>query len=223
MTTKRDPRQDINKKNTNKKKKRDWSFYAIIVCLIIIAIPVTYLGVSIISAWMQQSNPIIEDRFAGDLNPSITDTDLSEIETSAASLEGVEGVFTSLTTGTLRVYVNTDDTLPQENYETLSRSVYDSVIAKLPVATYFTSDASKQQYDLEIHVYNLEKTTDETQDQFIYYLLNKTALMGEPNVQALTEPASAELVETFRRIQEEKDNPTPVTPDTDSDGEAGGD
>ena len=55
MSLKQDPNQKTVNKEVKKKKKsinrtKDWSFYAIIISLIILAIPTTYIGYHIISA-----------------------------------------------------------------------------------------------------------------------------------------------------------------------------
>ena len=50
------------KKTLTKTGKRDWSFYAIIICLLILAIPVSLIGFQALSAWSNSRKPIVGDR-----------------------------------------------------------------------------------------------------------------------------------------------------------------
>ena len=54
-----------------------------------------------------------------------------------------------LTTATLRVYVDTVDSISDEEASALSETAYNDVTAVLNEGTYFTASNGKKMYDLE--------------------------------------------------------------------------
>lgn len=180
------------KKKKNKKLSKSAMILIIGICIIVI--PLTIYGGILISAAMQTGTPIFGDRYKGDLEPAITDEDLSAVETTISSISGVEKVDAVLTSGQLRINVDTNDSLTDEEIEKMVDDVYEKVSSKLSINTYFTSTKDKKMYDLAINVYNKIDAEDES---MIYYVLTKNAMMEEPEIQcvsvALDEDLAAEL------------------------------
>lgn len=195
---------------TKTKKQISKTGLIIIVGLIIIAIPFVILGGILISASLSTGKPINGDRFKNDLDPAITSTNIKDIETKISSNSKVEEVNVELKTATLRVYVDTTDSLTSEDIEQLSKDVYQDVITVLDVQKYFTQTSDKQMYDLEVHVYNQNKDYD---NNFVYAITNKNSAMSEAQTQLVSEARDPELAQQLRDDVEQRLNPTP-TPDS---------
>ena len=183
------------KKTKNKKRKLSRAALIIICGIIIILIPCLILGGILLSAALQTGNPIFGDRYKGDLEPAITETNMENIEKSVSSISGVEKCDAVLTSGQLRINVDTKDSLSSEEIETLVDEVYAKVKSELPIGTYFTSGNGKKMYDLAINVYNFIKKDDES---MIYYILNKNAMMDGESIQCVSEPLDADLAAELR-------------------------
>jgi hypothetical protein len=69
-------------------------------------------------------------------------------------------------------------------------------------------------YDLEIHVFNLDKNRDS--DDFVYVIMTKTSGMETASTQLVSEPIDPELAQQLRDDVESRKNPSP-TPDDDED------
>lgn len=203
MANKNEPKQAKNKR----KQKKDWSFYAIIVCLVLILIPTVALGVILFDAMSGTGTPIVGDRFANDLDPAITDEQLTQLSDTLTQWEETEAVDLILRTGTLRVYVKVSVESPKELFNDLAGRIYNTLNEMIPVETYFTSTDTTKQYDLEVNVYNMSEVAEEEKEGFVYYLLTKNSLMELPSGQFLSDPMSSELVEEFWQIIEERNNP----------------
>lgn len=193
-------------KQTGKKKKRDWSFYAIIICVIALAIPVVVLGSTLISASLSSRKPLFGERFEGQYDNVITKEHKASIAELISADEGVATVKVELISGTLRVYVNAGES-PKEAYEGIAQSAFDNIISVLPVDQFFTKDDSYHRYDLEVHVFNMTKTTEENKMDLLYFTLIKTALHETPITQFVSDPLSQEFVDHLWAIQAERDKP----------------
>lgn len=196
-------------KKVKKNKHRDWSFYAIIICLILLAIPATWLLWQIIPASMRSGTPVIGSRFEGDLDPAISEESLTAVKEGIAQLENAEGVELHLVTGTVRIFISTGDMVDEARMNALVQEAYTVLTAELPVETYFTTVDTKQMYDIEINVYS--RLVEEGEEQpFIYVMGNKSAIRADLRIQTLTTPVSQELVDLFHQIQDARDNPPPA-------------
>lgn len=187
-------------------KKRSKAFYAIVISLLILAIPTSFILYTGITSLMGRGKPIVGKRFANDQDPKITEASLNTVVTSLKSLEGVSNVDYNLQTGTLRIYILNEDA----NKDSLGKKLkeaFDVVVSELSVETYFTQSGVKKQYDLEIHGFNQLKPTDETIESYVYGIYVKNASMTEPYYQTLTTPLSQEMVDFF--IEEEEYNSRP--------------
>ena len=67
-------------------------------------------------------------------------------------------------------------------------------------------------YDLEVHVFNQNK---DTENNFVYVIETKTSSMEAPVIQLVSEPIDAELAESLRQAVENRNNPTPTPAEND--------
>ncbi|AMC92648.1 hypothetical protein AOC36_01145 [Erysipelothrix larvae] len=196
----------VNTKSTTKKKskgkKKDWSYYVLIVSAVIIAIPVLFLGYVALTATRGSGAPVSGNRFENDLNPAIQQSEINTIVSNITALDGVDAAFAELKTATLRIYVLAPDA-SEETLKTTATNAYAKVTETLDPEVYFTIQDTKKQYDLEIHVYNQKEVTEESKPDYIYVLYWKSSNMEEPSAQVLTTPLSQEIVDYFRQIDDE--------------------
>ena len=210
-TVKKKPAAAPAKKH--KTKKNDKSTMILIVGLVLIAIPCAILGWILISASMDTGKPINGDRFKGDLDPAITKDQLSEIESRIKGENQVEKVTVELTTATLRVYVDTVDSISDEEASALSETAYNDVTAVLNEGTYFTASNGKKMYDLEVHVYNnVDKSGSE---DYVYVIRAKNSSMDQAATQIVSKPLDADLAQQLREELAEKRNPQAAKDDDD--------
>lgn len=200
MSLKQDPNQKTVNKEVKKKKKsinrtKDWSFYAIVISLIILAIPTTYIGYHIISAKLATGSVLTGSRFEGDLDPAITKENIETMKSSIQGIEGVESVSINLETATLRVNIKVSESFAKDSYPTLADSAYERVTEVTPIDTYFTSNDLHKMYDLEVGVYNYLKPTEEQKESFEYYMKSKTSSSEETFSSFLSDTKSPEFIQ----------------------------
>ena len=184
-----------NKQVKNPRKKLSRSALVLIIGLFIIGIPLLVYGGILLQAQLQTGTPIFGDRFVGDLDPAITDSQMSELETELGSLSKAESVNIELTSAQMRVNIDTVDSITTEDLEAIIKEAYDIVNKKLPISTYFTSTDSKKMYDLAINAYNYIDSEDEGMN---YVLLTKNAMMSNYSIQVVSEPLDSELASELR-------------------------
>ena len=207
-------RKNVKKKSTTKKLTVNKANIVLVVGLIIIAIPFLILGWIVISASLDTGTPILGDRYAGDLNPAITKSDITSIESNVKGLSGVESSDVELATATLRVYADVEDGYTVDQAKAKADEVFNNVLGVLDLNTYFKQSDNKKMYDLEVHVYILSKDRDS--DSFVYVIMTKTSGMETASTQVVSEPIDAELAQQLRDDVENRNNPTP-TPNPDED------
>lgn len=165
----------------------------IIVSLIIILLPLTiYFGI-LIKAALTGNKPVFGSRFRNDLSPAITNKMLTSAKKACQELKGVEAVDIELKTAQLRVNVDGNDQLSEADLKTLTQDIYKVINEIIPVSTYFTSSADKKMYDLAINVYNKISEQD-----FIYFILTKNAMMKEPTIQLVSKPLNEDLAKQLQ-------------------------
>lgn len=221
MSTKQDPSpKKINKtevkKQKTKNKKRDWSFYAIIACLIIIAIPTVFLGYHIISAKIGTGKALVGNRFDGDLDPAITKENMDTLKTNLEGLEGVESASVDLKTATLRISLKVAEDFDKDSYSQLADTAYEQVNGVTPIETYFTATDKRKMYDLEINVYNILKPTEEQLESFVYYLKSKSSGSENQHGSFLTDTQSPDFVKELIEEQTAPSEPTEEPEATDA-------
>lgn len=188
------------KKSTNSgkagkggKKKHNWLLW---VTLVVILIPCLLMLYIIIGSHRSSNSPVEGNRFDGTLNPAITEEDRTALQ-SSLNMDGVESVSVNLTSATLRVIINTQDDLSEAAITDIMNTAYDTVIAKLPVETYFTnktvgSTVSKM-YDLEVEVYNIIPANDEQKASQIHMTRIKNSAAESDVTSILSSPKNEEI------------------------------
>ena len=175
---------------TKKKRKISKSALIIIAGILIIAIPViVFVSILGISA-LQTGSPRDGSRFEGDLVNEITSDDISSIETDLKSLSNIESVEVKLSEGQLKVYIDTTDSLTENEVDDIVNKAYEKVTTKLPINTYFTRTNSAKMYDLQINVY----TTSENVENRQYKFLHKNSAEDKYAIDDLAHPKDPELV-----------------------------
>ncbi len=182
---------------TSKRVKRKLSRSAILLIagLIIILIPCIIFGGILLSAALNTGTPIFGERYTGDLDPAIEDSEIEAITETISAMDDVESVNITLISGQLRVNVNVSDDLTSDEIAEMIETLYEAVIEELPIETYFTSTDDRKMYDLAINVYNYIDADD---DGMIYYILTKNAMMEEYEIQLVSEPVDEELASELR-------------------------
>lgn len=205
-----DINKNANKTNTTnkqikvrKKKKHDWSFYAIIVSVIILLIPVLAIGIPSLKSYSSSRRPLFGNRFEGQLINKITDKDLETLKANLDKIEESETIDINLSAATLRVYSKT--ALEKDLYEALAKTIYDEIAVVLPIENYFTSRENQHAYDIEIHIHNDIPEKGAEKDGFIYMIADKTGLKEELTLQFVSDPQSEEFVAELWEIQAKRD------------------
>lgn len=185
------------------KKKLSRSAIVLIVGLIIIAIPICiFVGILGISA-MQTGTPREGSRFDGDLDPAITDANIESLKTKLNALSSVESLEVVLSQGQLRIFIDTVDTLSEEQVDSLLTSAYNAVNSELPISTYFTATESKKMYDLQINIYTSPTASEIGDDAGRQYkLLHKNSAEETYGIDDLAHPKDPALAAELEGLNE---------------------
>ena len=207
-----------NKKTRKEKKRLSRSALVLIVGIIIIASPViaflTILGV----AALQTGSPREGSRFENDLDPQITADTVSALESDLKSIGSIQNVEVILSQGQLRVFIDTDDSLNEEQVDAIVTSAYNKVNSLLPINTYFTATDTKKMYDLQINVYTTaEATAVGNSDSRQYKLLHKNSMEETYSIDDMAHPKDPVLAAELEGLT------IPTTDDTEEEGEGSGD
>lgn len=202
-----------NRKKQNKSHKSSRRTARIFwICLVLLLTPIVVLAWILISAALDTGSPILGNRYKGDLDPAITKSDLSSVKSATEGISGVEKVDVQLATATLRVYADVTDSATADDEKATATEIYNAVTGVLDANTYFTQSDGKKMYDLEIHVYNLDKNRDS--DSFVYVVETKTSSMDAPIQQILSEPVDAELAAQLENAASGTDTTSTAAPDS---------
>lgn len=174
------------------KKKMSKGGIVLLVSIIIILIPVLIFGGILLSAALETGKPVEGSRFTNDLEPAITDSQTSSLETSIKSISGVEDCTIVLKSAQYRVNVDVSDSMSDSQVNSVAVEVYNTVNSTLPVSTYFTATDSMKMYDLAINVYT------QLEEPHIYYLLTKNSNMDEYSIQCVSEAVDEDLAAELR-------------------------
>ena len=183
-----------NKQPTKKIKKKQHN-YILWAGLIVLLIPVLILVYILFGSMEKSGVPINGSRFDDALNPAISKKQLKNVK-SAMVFDHVESVSVNLKTATLRVNINTNDDLNQEQITAIANQAYDSINSVLPITTYFTDTKKVQMYDLEINVYNVIPD-EKTQTAQIYVIQSKSASKDEPALQVVSQPKNEDVANSL--------------------------
>ena len=194
--------QEIKEK---KKGRLDAASWIIIIGLLIIAVPCAAFLYILLSAQAATGTAISGDRFTGDLDPAITETQMANVVTSVETIEGVESAEVILKSATVRVYVDTLDEMTPEVAEGIANQAYEKLTAECDPSVFFTQTASKKMYDIEVHAYNLTENRDS--EEFVYVIVSKSSSMEAPIARLVSEPLDPELAAQLLEKLDRKLNP----------------
>ena len=189
-----------NDKKETKKNAGKQSHILVWIAAAVILIPTILVGVVVMTSTENSGTPVVGSRFSEtDLNPAITDDQITQIEAAMKELDYAESVEVNLKSATLRINIDLDDIVDEVDEELvkkLASQAYDKVDAILPVETYFTQQSDAKMYDLSINVYNYSSFDEEhTEDHWIYVCLTKTSASETSVVDVLSVPRDEETAE----------------------------
>ena len=154
-----------NDKKETKKNAGKQSHILVWIAAAVILIPTILVGVVVMTSTENSGTPVVGSRFSEtDLNPAITDDQITQIEAAMKELDYAESVEVNLKSATLRINIDLDDIVDEVDEELvkkLASQAYDKVDAILPVETYFTQQSDAKMYDLSINVYNYSSFDEE--------------------------------------------------------------
>ena len=186
---------EVNQTKVKRQKKRlSKSALVLIIGILIIAIPIAiFLAILGISA-LQTGSPRLGSRFNNDLNPEISNSQVEALTSELKAMSSVEEVEVILAQGQLRIFVDTDDNMSDEQFDSLVTSVYSKVNSSLPIDTYFTATDTEKMYDLAINVYTKAQASDLDSDSSRKYkLLHKNSKEDTYQIDDLAHPKNPEL------------------------------
>lgn len=191
----------MSTKKENKRLSR--SALVLIVGLIIIAIPVCiFVSILGISA-LQTGSPREGSRFDNDLDPAITSDDVSNLQQKLSILGQVENVEVVLSEGQLRIFIDTNDNLTEEQVDSILTSAYNAVNSSLPITKYFTATESKKMYDLQINVYTTAEASEiGAANSRQYKLLHKNSAEETYGIDDLAHPKDPALAAELEGLTE---------------------
>ncbi|NME44781.1 hypothetical protein HF861_07775 [Faecalicoccus pleomorphus] len=185
----------INLKNRPKKEKKTapkQGHKIVWFTLIVILIPFLIIGYVILTSLGGQNEPVVGNRFdSKDLNPAITNDQISQVQTTIASIGGVENVEVNLKSATLRISIDVSDDANADTCNAVAQEAYNQVNGILPVDTYFTNTEEAKMYDLEIDAYNFLLDDTHTEGQVDIKVYKSGA--GQVVTQNMTEAKDPEL------------------------------
>lgn len=162
--------------------------------VIIIMIPVVIVGYVLLASLGGQNRPVEGSRFSKkDLDPAITDDNMSTLESALSNIENVEKVSVNLLSATLRVHIDLIDSATDDVASAAINSAYSVINEQLPIDTYFTNKDGSKMYDLEIDSYNYLIDDTHTADGWTYLKLTKTGASDGPVTDNMTVAKDAEL------------------------------
>lgn len=173
--------------------------------IILIILPILYVGSTVMTAISEQGQPVEGSRFSeGDLDPKIEDSDIQALIEDMKGIENVEDVSGNLLSSTLRVQLDVADNLNENQVKDITKKAWEVVKKNLPVDTYFTNHDDVKMYDIEVDVYNfiVDDTPEHSQDKQVYIKAVKNAGAKKCHFDYMTKPKDAKLVKEIVRTTE---------------------
>lgn len=198
MKKKKTMKEKVTAKSVKKSEILNSNWIVRITALVII-IPVVIVAVLLLTSIENSGEPVVGDRFDSHLKNKIADKDVKAVE-NALTYDNVDKVQVNLKSATLRILMDTNDSLNKDEIYAIAKDAYDKVTKLLPVETYFTNlpgenDTVIKMYDLEINVYNLipDETNTTAQIYGVYY---KNASSLEAGFDWITSPKNQDVVDS---------------------------
>lgn len=169
-----------NKKQETKKNSEKQSHILVWIAVAVIVIPLLLVGIVVMTSTENSGQPVVGDRFSeNDLNPAISDDEITQVEEAMEKLDYVESIEVNLKSATLRVNINLDDQVDETDeslVKEIAKDAYNAIDDILPIKTYFTQQEDGKMYDLSINVYNYSSFDDtHTEDHWIYVCMTKNS------------------------------------------------
>ena len=206
--------------NKKERKRLSRSALVLIVGLIIIAIPVCIFAGILGVAALQTGSPREGSRFDNDLDPRITDDHLNTIKQQLSAIGQVDDVEVILSEGQLRIFIDTNDSLSEEQVDSILTSAYNSVNSTVPISTYFTATESKKMYDLQINVYTTAEASDiGAANSRQYKLLHKNSAEAQYSIDDLAHPKDPALAAELEGLTPSEEVPVEEEEEVEHDGE----
>lgn len=186
---------EVKTEKVKKPKKRlSKSAIVLIVGLIIIAVPViVFLAILGISA-LQTGTPREGSRFENDLSPEISKDQISSLESDLKSLSNIESVEVVLSQGQVRIFIDTNDNLNEEQIDSMLVNAYNKVNSALPINTYFSATSTSKMYDLQINIYTSPEASEiGIENGRQYKLLHKNSTESQYGIDDLAHPKNPAL------------------------------
>lgn len=193
----------MTQKKTNVKKKTlskiHWPTVILILSLVLLSVPTVVIGKVLYDAFAATGTPLFGNRYDMDLDPAITEEQLTELKIKISSEELVEDVTVTLISASLRISVDVRDDITLEQLTPLATTLYSHVVTVLPVETYFKMNETSKMYDLELHIVNNFELKEEDSYKYLIFVLN--SIMEEPLIQLVSDPKNPEYVkELYDRL-----------------------
>ncbi len=206
--------------NKKERKRLSRSALVLIVGLIIIAIPVCIFAGILGVAALQTGSPREGSRFDNDLDPRITDDHLNTIKQQLSAIGQVDDVEVILSEGQLRIFIDTNDSLSEEQVDSILTSAYNAVNSTVPISTYFTATESKKMYDLQINVYTTAEASDiGAANSRQYKLLHKNSAEAQYSIDDLAHPKDPALAAELEGLTPSEEVPVEEEEEVEHDGE----
>lgn len=185
------------------KKKLSKSAIILIVGIVIIAIPVlVFAGILGISA-LQTGSPRNGSRFDNDLVNEITSDNVNKIKSDLSSISNTETIEVTLSEGQLKIFIDTVDTLSEEDVDKIVNDAFSKVTSTLPLSTYFTANESSKMYDLQINVYtSAEASPIASNNHRQYKLLHKNSAEDNYQIDNLAIPKNESIARELEGLSD---------------------
>lgn len=192
------PNKNTRPRTLNKNKPKQ-GHKLVWFTLTIISIPCVIIGYVLLTSMGGQDQPVIGNRFQkGDLDPKITEENISAVKDSMKNIGGIEDVTVNLKSATLRVHLNMTDDANDDTCTSALHQAYDLINGILPIDQYFTNRKDGKMYDLEVDAYNYIVDDSHPADLQSYLKLTKTGA-GQQVIDNLAFPKDQELVNQITR------------------------
>jgi hypothetical protein len=175
-----------------------FSTIILIMGFLFLLIPLGVLASIIIQSSSKTGNVILGNRYNNDLDPAITQANITEIQTALSSTANVENVKIDLKSATLRITIDALDTISSENMVLLASTLLNTIQTTLPIETYFTATDSMKMYDLEITLYNSIILVESETFTLKMFILTKNSTMDAFAIQDVSTARNPTLAEELR-------------------------
>lgn len=167
--------------NTAVKKK---PHIVLVLVIILLLIPLAILAAILLSSLEDSSQPVVGKRYKNELNPAITQENISKLE-EVLTFDGVDSVQINFKTARVAILIDVADNSDAKTIKAKLTDAYKKVDEVLPIKTYFTNQVNEEvitkMYDLQIDAYNVISGDDQ-----IHYVLTKTGASKKEKINLVT-------------------------------------